>query len=65
MDLDRDPAARQYAYRELLKHQLPEAQLHDFRESLAGNFPLGNERFRDQIKAALGRPAARTGAAHI
>ncbi len=53
--LDRDPAARQYAHRELLKHQLLEAQLHDIRECLAYNFPLGNERFREAIETALGR----------
>lgn len=74
LGLDRDPATRQHAYRELFRHQLPEAQLHDIRECLAGNFPLGNARFREQIETALGRrvgerrrgrPATRTGAAQI
>ena len=74
LELDRDPAARQYAYRELFKHQLPEAQLHDIRECLAYNFPLGNDRFRETIETALGRrvgerkrgrPSARNAAAQI
>ena len=55
LELDRDPAARQYAYRELFKHQLLEAQLHDIRECLAYNFLLGNDRFRETIETALGR----------
>lgn len=71
---DRDPAARQYAHRELLKHRLLEAQLHDIRECPAFNFPLGNERFREAIETALGRrvgarnlcrPSARNAAAQI
>lgn len=55
LELDREPAARQHAYRELFKHQLPEAKLHDIRECLAYNYPLGNERFREEIETALGR----------
>ena len=74
LELDRDPAARQYAYRELCKHRLLEAQLHDIRECLAYNFPLGNDRFRETIETALGRrvgerkrgrPSARNAAAQI
>lgn len=55
LELDRESDARQHAYRELFKHQLPEAQIHEIRECLAYNFPLGNDRFRDEIEAALGR----------
>jgi len=55
LELDRAPAARQYAYRERFKHPLPDAQLHDIRECLAYNFPLGNDRFREAIETALGR----------
>ena len=55
LDLDREPVARQYAYRELFKHQLPEEKLDDIRECLAYNYPLGNERFREAIETALGR----------
>lgn len=69
LQLDRDAAVRQYVYRELFRHQIPEAQLHDIRECLAYNFPLGNSRFREEIEMALGRyvgerkrgrPSART-----
>ena len=55
LELDQEPTARQYAYRELFKHQLPATMLHDIRESLAYNDPLGNERFREEIETALGR----------
>jgi putative transposase len=54
--LDRDPVVRQHAYRELFKQRLPEIQIHDIREYLAYNFPLGNDRFREEIETALGRP---------
>ncbi len=73
-ELYRDPAARQYAYRELLKRQLPEAQLHDIRDCLAHNFPLGNDRFREAIETALcrrvvelkqGRPRAQCGCSNL
>lgn len=53
--LGRDPEARQRVYRELFRHRLPEERLHDIRECLAYNFPLGNDRFRESIEAALGR----------
>lgn len=54
-ELDRESAARQYYYRELFKHQLPAAKLHEIRECLAYNHPLGNERFRGEIESVLGR----------
>jgi putative transposase len=54
--LDRDPDVRQQAYRELFRYQIPDTQLHDIGECLAYNFPLGNDRFRDEIESALGRP---------
>jgi putative transposase len=53
--LDRSPESRQFAYRELLKHQIPEVEIHQIREYLAYNYLLGNARFRDQIETALGR----------
>jgi putative transposase len=37
LDLDRDPVARLHAYRELFRHQIPEARIHDIRECLAFN----------------------------
>lgn len=50
-----DPRARQFAYRELFRHHLTEKEVHAIRESLAYNYPLGNNRFREQIEATLGR----------
>lgn len=46
---------RQYAYRELFKSQIPDEDLHEIKKSLDYNYPLGNERFKDQIEIALGR----------
>jgi hypothetical protein len=58
LELDPDPAARQHAYRELFKCQLPEAQPHDARDCLTHNVPLGHDRFREAIGTALGRRVA-------
>lgn len=46
---------RQQAYREMLRHHLPESDIHQIRECLAFNYPLGNDRFRMEIEHALGR----------
>ena len=46
---------RQHAYRELFKYQLLQEDIHQIRESLNFNYPLGNERFKQQIEKALGR----------
>lgn len=53
--LGAEGTARQCAYRQLLEHQLPTDALHRIRQSLAYNYPLGNDRFRQQIEAMLGR----------
>ena len=53
--LGSDPDNKQFAYRELFKTQIPEEDLHTIRKSLKYNFPLGNERFKEQIELALGR----------
>ncbi len=53
--LNHDPILCQQAYRGLFQHQLPKAQLEDIHERLAYNYPLGNDRFREEIEAALGR----------
>jgi REP-associated tyrosine transposase len=50
-----DPKARQLAYRGLFQYHLAEKDVHAIRESLAYNYPLGNNRFREQIEATLGR----------
>lgn len=46
-----------HAYRELFKTQLPDEDLHAIKESMKFNYPLGNERFKMQVEAALGRTA--------
>lgn len=50
-----DPETRQFAYRELFRHHLSDNDIHAIRESLACNYPLGNDRFREQVESALGR----------
>ena len=46
---------RQHAYRELFRSQIPERDIHHLRECLACNFPLGNDRFRQEIETILAR----------
>ncbi len=46
---------RQHAYRELFRMQIPDEDIHVINESLDYNYPLGNERFREQIERGLGR----------
>jgi len=46
---------RQHAYRELFRFQILDADIHQIRESMNCNYPLGNDRFRIEIEAALGR----------
>jgi putative transposase len=54
-DLGNEAGARQFAYRELFKYQIPEADIHEIRECLTYNHPVGNDRFKEQIETALGR----------
>jgi putative transposase len=53
--LGSDADSRQRAYRELFRDAIPDSAIHDIRESLSFCYPLGNDRFRVQIEAALGR----------
>ena len=46
---------KQHAYRELFKTQIPDEDLHIIRESMKYNFPLGSQRFKEQVESALGR----------
>lgn len=55
LQLGAEESARQQAYRELFKYQIPEVNLHEIREALSYNYPLGNDRFREQVEKALGR----------
>lgn len=50
-----DGAQRQRAYRGLYERQLDEANIHAIREAVQFCMPLGNDRFKQQIEAALGR----------
>jgi putative transposase len=46
---------RQYAYRDLFKLQIPDQDIHKVKMSLEYNYPLGNERFKQQVENVLGR----------
>ena len=46
---------RQCAYRELFRARFLEIDIHDIRECLAYNHPLGNDRFREQVETTVGR----------
>jgi putative transposase len=50
---------RRCAYRELFRAQIPEIDIHDIRECLAYNHPLGNDRFREQVESMLGKRVGR------
>lgn len=58
--LGHHPEARQFAYRELFRHQPSGQDIHAIRESLTYNYPLGNDRFREQVEPALGRKVGRS-----
>ena len=38
-----------------IRHRIPEVGINQIRQSLAYNYPLGDDRFRKQIENALGR----------
>jgi putative transposase len=49
------PNQRQCAYRQLVTTQLEQQQLDEIRKATNGNYVLGNNRFQQEIAAALGR----------
>ncbi|GMR16673.1 MAG: transposase [Gammaproteobacteria bacterium] len=51
--LGRNEADRQLAYRELFRNKMDNALLHEIRETTQQCRVLGNERFRNEIEAAL------------
>jgi len=53
--LGADDAARQAAYRELVRSELEPRLVDAIRRATNGNFALGDERFAARITAALGR----------
>ncbi len=46
---------RNRCYRELFRNAIPEFDLHQIRQALSRNFPVGTDRFKARIEAALGR----------
>ncbi len=56
--LGRDAASREAAYRELFRYELEAGLVDEIRRATNGNYALGNERFAEQVAAALGRRAA-------
>lgn len=46
---------RYHAYRELFKYQIPEIDVHLIRKAIKRNFPVGNDRFKDEIEKTLKR----------
>ena len=55
--LGRTWASRRENYRALFKAHIDEKELNQIRQATNGNYALGNERFREQVEAALGRRA--------
>ena len=72
--LGNDETARRQAYRELFSGHLDEKVLTEIRGAVDRGWPLGSERFKDEIEAALqraarpprrGRPSRRMGASEM
>ncbi len=53
--LGSDAVSRQAAYRELFRYELEPGFVDEIRSATNGNFALGNDRFTQQVSAALGR----------
>ncbi|MBT9438503.1 MAG: transposase [Desulfobacterales bacterium] len=53
--LGRTSEERQAAYRELFRHELEPGVVDQIRQATNGNFALGNQRFKEEIAAMLGR----------
>jgi len=52
-----DAASREAAYRELFRYELEPGLVDEIRRATNGNYALGNEKFAEQVAAALGRRA--------
>ena len=55
--LGADSASRQAAYRDLFRFELEPGLVDEIRRATNGNYALGNERFSQEVTAALGRRA--------
>lgn len=64
MALGDSPESRQRAYRELFRAALGPGQLDAIRSAVQTGTPLGNDRFREQIEAALKRKVGQARQAH-
>lgn len=53
--LGKTPGERHHAYRELFRHELATQVIHAIRTAASFSLPLGNDRFKAQVEAALGR----------
>jgi putative transposase len=53
--LAQSPEDRQCAYRAIFQSHLGAVDANEIRDCVAGNLPLGNDRFREAIEEALGR----------
>ena len=53
--LGADANQQQYHYRYLFEHQIDIQDIHTIRKAIQFSIPLGNDRFKQQIEAALGR----------
>jgi len=72
--LGNNPAARQYAYRELFRRELDSSQTHEIREVLKQELVLGREDFKDRIaqmtqrqvrRGKDGRPSCETAGSQV
>lgn len=50
---------RCHAYRALFRHQIPDEDIHAIRKASQRNFPLGNDRFKQEIEKNLQRQIGR------
>jgi putative transposase len=57
--LGETPEQRAAAYRRLFQFELDEEDLKEIRSAANGGFALGNQRFKDEISAMLGRRVER------
>ena len=53
--LGKDDAGRRAVYQALFRHRMPDAMIDEIRRATNGNFALGNDRFKEEIEAVLGR----------
>lgn len=55
INLGHDNEERQFAYRELFRHELEPEKIDKIRKATNGNFALGSNRFIEEVSKMLGR----------